>query len=210
MLGPPGDFGFHPRRRELGHEFGDDARDGLLALGPLLGDPLGDVAVRVGVEIPQCEILKIPLHAPNAQAVRDRRVDFDRLFGDRELLGRRQRGQGAHVMQPVGQLDDDDPDVLGHRQEHFAQVFDLRVLFGLVRDAGQLRDTVDQGRDLGAEAVGDLFARDHGVFDDVVQERRRDRRAVHLEIRQDVGHRERMHHVRLAGGPQLPLVGRVG
>ena len=113
-------------------------------------------------------------------------------------------------MQAVGQLDDDDADVLGHRQEHLAQVLDLRVFLRLVRNARQLRDAFDQLRDLVAELRGDFFAGDDGVFDDVVQQRGGDRLAVHLESARIAGDGQRMLDVRLARGAALPPVGAVG
>ena len=42
-------------------------------------------------------------------------------------------GKGAHVMQPVGEFNKDDADVLGHGDQHFAQVFDL----GFARSIGR-------------------------------------------------------------------------
>ena len=142
--------------------------------------------------------------------MRDRRVDLDRLARDRLLLGRRQAGQRAHVVQAVGQLDDDHPNVLGHRQEHLAQVLDLRVFLGLIGDAGQFGDAVDQRGDLVAEILGDLLVGEEGVLDDVVQQRGRDRRPVHLEVGQNVADRQRVSDVGLARRPALPLVGAVG
>jgi hypothetical protein len=158
------------------------------------------------LEIAQREIFEIPLHAPDAQAMRDRRVDLERLARDVLLFHRRERAQRAHVVQPVGQLDDDDADVFGHRQEHLAQVLDLRVLFRLVGDARQFGHAVDQRGDLLAEAIRDFLIRDDRVFDHVVQERRGDRRPVHLEVGQDAGHRERVLDVRLARGATLLAV----
>ena len=85
-------------------------------------------------------------------------------------------------MQPVGELDDDDANVARHRHKHLAQVLDLRIFFGLIRDAGQLGDPVDEARDFFPEVRRDLIAGNRGIFDDVVQQRRRDRLAVHLEF----------------------------
>ena len=184
--------------------------DRRLALGALLGDALGDVAIGLGIEVAQTQVLEVPLDLPDAEAVRDRRVDLERLAGDRLLLGRRQARQRPHVVQAVGELDDDDADVLGHRHEHLAQVLDLRVFLRLVGDARELGDALDERGDLGAELRGDLFARDDGVLDDVVQERGGDRRPVHLQVGQDRGDRERVLDVGLARGAQLALVGSVG
>ena len=139
--------------------------------------------------------------------MRDRRVDLERLARDRLLLVRRQARQRAHVVQAVGELDDDDADVLGHRHEHLAQVLDLRVFLRLVGDARQLGDAVDELRDLGAEFLGDLFARDDRVLDHVVEEGGGDRRAVHLHDRP--GSRRRRAGARCTTRPR-PAAGRRG
>ena len=90
------------------------------------------------------------------------------------------------------------------------KILDLRVFFRLIGNARQLRDAVDQARDLVAELLGDLLAGDRGIFDDVVQQRGRDRLVVHLEIGENAGDGQRMLDVRLARGAPLSLVGGVG
>ena len=42
--------------------------------------------------------------------------------------------EGAHVVQTVGKLDEDDPDVLGHGDEQFAEVLALPIPPGLELD----------------------------------------------------------------------------
>jgi len=78
VLGATRRIGLDADLLELGLEVGDDVRDRLFALGALLRDALGDVAVGIGVEIAQREVFEIPLHAPDPQPVRDRGVDLDR------------------------------------------------------------------------------------------------------------------------------------
>ncbi len=116
----------------------------------------------------------------------------------------------AHIVEAIGELDDDDADVFGHRQEHLAKVLDLRVFLRLIGDPGQLGHALNQPRDLFAELLGDLLAGDRRVFDDVVQQRRGNRLMVHLEVGQDAGDGERMLDERLARGAALALVGGVG
>jgi urocanate hydratase len=47
---------------------------------------------------------------------------------DAAPVRRRHRVQRAHVVQPVGELDEDDADVLRHREQHLAETLGLRVL----------------------------------------------------------------------------------
>ena len=113
-------------------------------------------------------------------------------------------------MQPVGELDDDDADVLSHRHEHLTQIFNLRVFFRLIGNTRQLRDAVDELRDFRTELRRDFVARDDRVFDDVVKDGGRDRRAVHLHVGEYARHGERMGDVLFARSPLLAVVRRVG
>ena len=56
------------------------------------------------------------------------RIDLQGLARDPELLLRRQRGDRPHVVEPVGELDEDDADVVRHRQEHLPDVLGLLLL----------------------------------------------------------------------------------
>ena len=56
-------------------------------------------------------------------------------------------------MQPVGELDQDDPDVLGHRDHHLAVVLGLAVVAALEGDARELGHAVHELGDLLAELV---------------------------------------------------------
>ena len=83
--------------------------------------------------------------------MRERRVDLEGLLGLLDLLLLGHRAERAHVVQAVGELDQDDPDVRGHRDHHLAVVLGLRLVARLERDPGQLGHAVDQAGDLVAE-----------------------------------------------------------
>ena len=100
----------------------------------------------------------------------ERRVDLHGLAGDAELLLGRQPVQGAHVVEPVGELDEDDPDVLGHRQEHLPDVLGLLLLVAVGREARQLGHAIDEVGDLCAEALLDVGQAVFGVLGDVVEQ----------------------------------------
>ena len=130
--------------------------------------------------------------------MRDRRVDLERLARVLQLLLLGQRTERAHVVQPVGQLDDHDAHVARHRQHHLAVALGLRLLARVEVDARQLRDAVDEQRDVVAELDRDLLERRVGVLDRVVQQRRDDHRRLGAQPRADARHAERVHDVRLA------------
>ena len=113
-------------------------------------------------------------------------------------------------MQPVGELDQDDPDVLGHRDDHLPVVLRLRLLAALELDPRQLRDAVDEVCDLRPELRPELVELRLGVLDDVVQERGRDRLLVEVELGADPRDAPRVVDELLAGAAYLapvPLLG---
>ena len=99
----------------------------LAALAPGV-EELGQLAEPLRLEGLEREVLELPLDLPDAEALGERRVDLEGLARDPELLLRREGGEGAHVVQAVGELDEDDADVLGHRQEHLPDVLGLLLL----------------------------------------------------------------------------------
>ena len=109
---------------------------------------VGELVVLVGVEVLEREVLELPLDLPDAETLRERRVDLLGLASDADLLVGRQRSQRPHVVEPVGELDEDDPHVLGHGQQHLPDVLGLLLLDGAGAQLGELRDAVDELRDL--------------------------------------------------------------
>ena len=156
------------------------------------------------------EVLQLEVERVEAEPVRDRRVDVERLARDALAMDRRHRVQRAHVVQPVGELDQDDADVLRHRQQHLAEALGLRVLARGELDLVELRDAVDHVGDRLAERRLDLRLGDGGVLHHVVQQRGGEPLRVEPPLRQDARHRERVRDVRLAGLAELAAMGRVG
>ena len=206
MLRAAGDLGRDVDLVELVLEDERRLADVLLAVGPPLGDHLLDLLVLARVERPEREILELPLERVDAEPVGERRVDLERLARLAHL------GLLAHVLdrpqvvEPVGELDQDHPDVLGHRDDELAVVLRLRLLAALELDAGQLRDALDELRDLLAELGADVLDLDAGVLDRVVEERGGDRRLVHPQAGEDLRGAPRVVDELLAGAAQLPVV----
>ena len=186
VLGAPRDVGVDADGAELLAQVLARAAHVGLTLVALLRDELLDLVVLARVERREGEVLELPLDRVDAEPVRQRREDLERLLGLLLLLGLRHRADRAHVVQAVGQLDEDDPDVLGHRDHHLAVVLSLAVVAALEGDAGELRHAVDELRDLLAELVPDLVERRARVLDGVVQERRAERGRVEAHARADL------------------------
>ena len=115
--------------------------------------------------------------------------------------------QRAHVVQPVAELDDDDPRVLGDREQQLPVVLHLLLGGAPEGEAGDLGEAVHDPGDLGAELAGDVLGADVGVLDHVVQQRGGDGGAVEQLLRQDQGHRDAVGDEVLARHPLLAPVG---
>ena len=210
VLRATADLGLDPELVELARQRRHDLAEVVLALGLTRGDHLFDLGVALRVQRREAEVLELPLDLLDAEAVRQRRVDVEGLLGDGALAGHRHDRDRAHVVQAVGQLDQQDAPVLGHGDEHLADRGGLLVLLGVELQPVELGDAVDDRGDLVAELLGQPLLGDAGVLHGVVQQGGRDRRLVQSQVGGDIGHGDRVGHVRLAGAAQLTLVGLDG
>ncbi len=181
----------------------------LAALAPRVEQP-GEVAERLGLQDLEAEVLELPLDLPDPEPLGQRRVDLHRLAGDALLLLGLEVAERAHVVQPVGELDQHDADVVRHREEHLPDVLGLLLLVGVGREPRQLGDAVDEVRDLGPEALLDVREAVLRVLRDVVEQRGGDGDGVDAELREDLRRRDRVGDVGLARRPDLGRVGLHG
>jgi hypothetical protein len=94
-----------------------------------------DRGARIRVEHAEGQVLQLLAHPLHAHPARKRRVDVHRLMRFLRLLFGRHVADRAHVVQPVGELDEDHAQILGHRHEQLAEVFGL---LGLAADSSRL------------------------------------------------------------------------
>ena len=184
--------------RLLGELAFDLADQVAVALGQRI-EPLHHHRIGFRIERAERQVLELLAHLLHAHAAGERRIDVERLLGDAAARRRRHELQRAHVVQAVGELDQQHADVVGDRQQQLAQVFGL---LGLARDQLQplqLGQPLDQRADLVAEHLVDLGAGGLGILDGVVQQRRDDGGIVELEIGEDRRDLERMREIGIAG-----------
>ena len=206
VLRAAGDVGRDVRLLELALEDARRRLHVLLAVASALGHHRLDLRVLPRVEPLEREVLELPLDGVDAEPVRDRRIDLERLLRLLELLLPAEVLDRPHVVQAVGELDEDDARVLRHRDDHLAVVLDLRVLAARELDAGELRDALDKPCDLVTELglhVGDVRLR---VLDHVVQQGSRERLLVEVKRREDLRSAPRVPDEVLAGAAALPFV----
>ena len=89
------------------------------------------------------QVLQLEVQRVEAEPVGDRRVDVERLARDALAMRRRHRVERAHVVQPVGELDQDDAHVARHREQHLAEALGLRFLARGELDLVELGHAVD-------------------------------------------------------------------
>jgi hypothetical protein len=174
----------------------------------LLDAELGyDFVVAHGIQILQREILQLPLDALHAQTMGDGGVDLHGFQRFLLLLFRRLILHGAHVVQTVGDFDQDDPDVLGHGDKHFPQIFHLLVFLGGILNPGQLADPVHQIRHGGTEQLGDFLVGGGGILNAVVHQGGLNGLGVQLQLlRHNLRHSQRMNDIGLAALALLTLM----
>ncbi len=210
MLGSSGDLVFDAGRGQGAFERRREILDILFAFAAAVADFLFDIFIVFRIEIFERQILQLPLNAGHAESVGQGCVNLARFHRDTLLLFRRQMLQGSHVVKPVGQLDDYDPDIPGHGKKHLAEIFHLllgRAFDSIARYLGQ---AVDHLGDFLTEIFVYLVHGGSGVLDNVVQQPRGDRLRVHMEFGQYEGDVEAMFHVGVARFAELPGVRTVG
>ena len=174
-------------------------------LAPLL-DLLRQLLVDLRVDVAEGEVLELVLDLGHPEPAGDRRVDVERLARDAPLALLGQVLQRAHVVQPVGELHQDHPDVVDHRQQHLAVGLGLALL---ARREGNLRDLGDALHDVEhvrPEVLREPLGGGERVLEYVVQQPHRHADRVHPHLGQDRRHLERVDEVGLTRGAHLPLV----
>ena len=78
MFGSTRDLGFDARARQRVAQHAYRRRDEALAIALAFVDEAHDAAVRVRLKVAECEVFEFPLQLPDAETVRERRVQVDR------------------------------------------------------------------------------------------------------------------------------------
>ena len=106
----------------------------------------------------------------------------------------------------VGKLDEDDPDVIHHGEEHLAEILGLTLLARRERNGADFRHAFHHMRDLGAEELGDALRGGEGILHDVMEQAGRNGHDVQLHVDERIRNFERMNQIRLARAAHLSPV----
>ena len=210
VLRSPGDVGVHPDALQTKAHLVDHLHQVQVSFRGALGDEVVDLGEHLRVQGGKAQVLELLAQLGHAQPVGQRGIHVERFAGLLLLVGRRHGGHRAQVVQPVGQLDDDHPQIVGHREDDLAHRLGLLVRLGVHLDAVELGAAVDEHADRRSELGADLGQRDVAILDRVVQQRRTHGGIVGPVTGDDGGDGQRVGDVGLAGCPQLPLVSGLG
>ena len=170
------------------------------------GDTPLDKAVLLGCGVPtgwgsvvySAEVTAGDAATFHSETVGNGCVDLEGFAGDAFLAFGGEAAKGPHIVQAIGELDDDDADIADHREEHLAEALGLAILGGEEVKLGELGDAIDAAGNFGSELLPDILAGDAGVFNHVMQQAGLEAHHVHPHIGQDVGDLDGMRHVGLA------------
>jgi hypothetical protein len=205
---PDEDFGLQTRlAQDHAHLFGD-LGEGIVGARGVVDDEFAGVGVLLGVQDREDEVLQLRLQGLHAQAFGERDQHVSGHLGDACLLLGAHHAEGAHVVQPVGELDRHHAYVAAGGDEHLAERLGLggRPVVDLL----QLRYAVDEIADLFAELLTHLIEGHFRVLDGVVEQRRGQSRGLRAEFGEDQRHGERVRDVRLAALAHLAAVRGLG
>ena len=169
-----------------------------------------DLLVAHRVKVMQAAVFQLFLHIQDAQTVGNRGIHLHGLAGFIAALLFRPCITGAHIVQPVAQLNDHHAHIAAHGQQHLAQVFSLQFLNVRELDLGQLGHAVHQQGNFLAKGGFQVVQCSGSVLHHIVQQGRSNALGVHTKIQHQPCHSQRMADIRLAAAAAHPLVGSVG
>ena len=207
VLRPSGHLGLYPEVGEtlfhqLKHLFELLATSG----GPQ-GDHLGDLGKAFGMKGLERKIFELPLDLLDPETMGERGVDVPGLLCDPAPLPLRQRVDRPHVVEAVGELDDEDAPVPRHRHEHLAHRRRLLCFLRAETESVEFGHAVDDPGDIVAEFTLNLLELDPRVLHGIVQQGSDRARRVEAELRDDRRDGDRVAEVRLARHPVLTVMG---
>jgi len=116
---------------------------------------------------------------------------------------RAEKAERAHVVETVGQLDQNHADVFHHGRS-ILRTLSAGAPRGEEIELGELGDAIHAARHLFAEFLANLLDGDAGILDHVVQQTGLDGDRIHAHVGEDESDGGRVDHVGLAGVARLP------
>ena len=83
---------------------------------------LADGVVPLGVKMTETQVLELQGPGAHPQPIRNRCKDIEGLGGNPLAFFGLERPQRTHIVESIGEFDQDDADVLSHCQQHLAKI----------------------------------------------------------------------------------------
>ena len=175
----------------------------MLTLTAFFIEQFGDLLVSVGINEPEGQIFQFPFQFPYPEAIGQGRIQFQRFAGNMYAQVVRMRGVVAQGLRPAGQAQNNNPNILDHCQQHFAQHFNLRLHFRRIDLAGinvccdkalgnraQLIESGNAADQMGNRFAKTLFDLRQAVFQ-TGRYGKKDRRHARMHIQAQTGNNHR-------------------
>ena len=154
----------------------------------------------------QSNILQFPFELLHTKPVSQGGIDVHSLPAFFDLLFRSLVLHSTHIVEPVGNFNEHNTNVLAHSHKHLPQILHLGLLGGGEIGTSQLGDAFHQFRHRGAEELGDFFKRGIGVLDAVVKQCAQNGVYIQTHLRHHLGNRQGVNDIGRAVFPLLFLV----
>ena len=135
----------------------------------------------------KAEVFEFDTNAVHTQPVGNGRVDFQGFLGNPPTFFAGQHFEGAHIMQAISQLHQNNADIPRHGHGHFLEVFCLGFSLGFEVHLSQLADSIDQFCHSFAKLRNQCFLGNPGVFDHIVQHGCHQALMVHVHVGKNIG-----------------------
>ena len=175
-----------------------------------LDHPFHQFRIFFRMEVFEREFLQFDFHPVYAEAVCERGVDFEGFLRDEFPFVQGLEFKGPHIMNPVGQPYDENPDIGRHGKHHFSEIFRLSFQLASKGNLADFRQSVDNEGHIISEGIAYLLDGRKGVLHRVMEKPRHDRRDVEPHINKNTGNFKGMNQVGLTGKPHLSLVNGCG
>ena len=101
----------------------DDLGEVLVPRGSPLSDKAHDLLVHLRIQRGERQVFEFPLDGIHAEPVRQWCINFQSFLGFLLLLFLREPAESTHVVQTVGELNDQHANIAGHGDDHLAHGF---------------------------------------------------------------------------------------
>ena len=188
--------------------FRHNGLDVLFADALLICNLSHQIIIDFRLQIFQCQVIQLNLYFGNTKTLGNGRINVHSLPRLFLLLLRTHIFQRSHVVQTVGQLDQNNTDILRHGQEHLTEILCLLIhLVCGIAQLTQLGNAIYQKRHLIAELPCHILGGHGGILHHIMKKARCNTFLIKLQICQNNTNAKRMNDIRFSGFTDLIFMG---